>query len=484
MTLADRLAQARRDRTSALQGAGGGAAMEGQAAPAPRQARTRAGADATSAEPGAARTAGRDPFGDVKRQVHQALLDTLGPKLYDSRLTQSELEQQVRQTLQEVLSGGALPLTTADRARLAQEIADDILGYGPIEPHLRDVEVTEIMVNGPDRIFVERAGRIHPAQGRFTDETHRRRVIDKIVGRVGRRVDESSPMVDARLPDGSRVNAIIPPLAVDGSLLTIRKFAADPLTTDDLVSFGTVTRAVADFLAACVRGRLNVLVCGGTGAGKTTTLNVLSSFIPETERVITIEDAAELQLYQEHVLRLESRPPNIEGKGEVKIRDLVRNALRMRPDRIVVGEIRDAAALDMLQAMNTGHDGSICTVHANSPRDVLSRVETMVLMAGMDLPLAAIREQVSSAIDLIVHQARFQDGSRRITHVTEVVGMEGQVITTQDLFVFDHRMGIDESGRPLGMLRSTGLRPVFSEKLAGFGVHLNPDFFTFERFGR
>jgi pilus assembly protein CpaF len=426
-----------------------------------------------------------DPFGDVKRQVHSALLEAVGPQLYDARLTQGDLEHRVRQTLQEVLASGAVPpLTAADRARLAQEIADDILGYGPIEPYLRDPEITEIMVNGPGQLFVERSGRLYPVDGCFADEQHLRRTIDKIVGRVGRRVDEASPMVDARLPDGSRVNAIIPPLAVDGSLLTIRKFSADPLTTDDLVTFGTLTRPVADFLSVCVRGKLNILVSGGTGAGKTTTLNVLSSFIPVTERVITIEDAAELQLHQEHVLRLESRPSNIEGKGEVRIRDLVRNALRMRPDRIVVGEIRDAAALDMLSAMNTGHDGSICTVHANSPRDVLSRVETMVMMAGMDLPITAIREQISSAIDLIVHQSRFQDGSRRITHVTEVVGMEGQVITTQDLFVFDHRLGLDSGGSPLGTLRSTGLRPAFAPKLGAQGIALDPALFGFGQFGR
>jgi pilus assembly protein CpaF len=422
-----------------------------------------------------------DPYAEVKRAVHQALLDSLGPTLYDQRMTQAELETKVRQTLQEVLRSEETPLTTADRTRIAHEIADDILGYGPLEPFLRDPDVTEVMVNGPGSIYVERGGRLFPVDGGFTDDAHLRRTIEKIVGRVGRRVDESSPMVDARLPDGSRVNAIIPPLALDGSLLTIRKFATDPYRVDDLVGFGTTTRAAADFLAACVRGRLNILVSGGTGAGKTTTLNMLSSFIPEDERIVTIEDAAELQLDQEHVLRLEARPPNIEGRGEVTIRDLVRNALRMRPDRIVVGEVRDAAALDMLQAMNTGHDGSICTVHANSPRDALARLETMVLMAGLDLPVRAIREQVANALDLIVHQTRFKDGSRRFTHITEVVGMEGDVVTLQDVFVFDHGMGFDDSGRSRGALKSTGLRPKFLEKLADNGVTVDPGTFAFEK---
>ena len=407
--------------------------------------------------------------------MHQTLLDNLGPKLYDSRLTQAELEQRVRQTLQEVIAQDETPLSVADRARIAQEIADDILGYGPLEPYLRDADITEVMVNGFDSIYIERAGRIHQVDGTFTDEAHLRRTIDKIVARVGRRVDEASPMVDARLPDGSRVNAIIPPLAIDGSLLTVRKFSSDPYQVEDLIGFGTMTRAVSDFLERCVRGKLNILVAGGTGAGKTTTLNVLSSFIPGDERVITIEDAAELQLHQEHVLRLESRPPNIEGRGEVKIRDLVRNSLRMRPDRIVVGEIRDAAALDMLQAMNTGHDGSLCTVHANSPRDVLSRVETMVLMAGIDLPMRAIREQVSGAIDLIVQQSRFKDGTRHLTHITEVVGMEGDVITLQDLFVYDHSAGFDEH-------RSLARQPEVDRAAAevpreahGSGRHRRPD---------
>jgi pilus assembly protein CpaF len=426
----------------------------------------------------------KDPFADLKRDVHQSLLDTLGPQLYDSRLSPSELEQKVRHTLQEVLAAGETPLTSADRTRITQEIADDILGYGPLEPLLRDPDVTEIMANGPDLVYVERGGKLYEVDARFNDETHLRRTIDKIVGRVGRRVDEATPMVDARLPDGSRVNAIIPPLAVDGSVLTIRKFAADPLTVEDLVAFGSLTRGVADFLRACVAARLNVIVSGGTGAGKTTTLNVLSAFIPEDERIITVEDAAELQLHQQHVLRLESRPPNIEGRGEVKIRDLVKNALRMRPDRIVVGEVRDEAALDMLQAMNTGHDGSISTVHSNGPRDAVARLETMVLMAGVDLPVRAIREQVSSAVDLIVHQTRFRDGGRRITHVTEVVGMEGDIVTLQDIFLFDQRAGIDEFGHPVGQLRSTGLRPKFLEKITAQGIQVDPTVFAFERFAR
>ncbi len=421
---------------------------------------------------------GTDPFIEIKRTVHQSLLDTLGPQLYDAKMTQAELEARVRSTLQGVIAAESVPLTVADRARVAQELADDILGYGPIEPLLRDPEITEIMVNGPHQIYIERGGRIYKVGTVFSDEAHLRRTIDKVVARVGRRIDESSPMVDARMPDGSRINAVVSPLALDGPLLTVRKFATDPFSADDLITFGTMTDAVADFLAACVRGRVNILVSGGTGAGKTTTLNVLSSFLPQDERIITIEDAAELQLHQDHVVRLEARPPNIEGKGEVRIRELVRNALRMRPDRIVVGEVRDAAALDMLQAMNTGHDGSICTIHANSPRDVLSRLETMVLMAGMELPMRAVREQVASAIDLIVHQGRFKDGTRRITHVTEVVGLEGDAIALQDLYLFDHTQGTDESGRIRSGLKPTGLRPKFLEKLARRGVHVKPWLFA------
>jgi pilus assembly protein CpaF len=459
MSLSDRLAQARRNRS--------GTAPE--TAVDSNTARNRRGVE--------------DPFSELKRTVHASLLESLGPQLYDSNLTEDELEGRVRVTLQDVLSHEETPLTTTDRARLSQEISDDILGYGPLEPFLRDPDVTEVMVNGPSTIYVERAGRLYPAEGRFADEAHLRRTIDKIVARVGRRVDESSPMVDARLPDGSRVNAVVPPLAVDGASLTIRKFATDAYQADDLVSFGSVTVPVVEFLAQCVRGRLNIMVSGGTGAGKTTTLNVLSSFIPDDERIITIEDAAELQLHQDHVVRLESRPPNIEGKGQVSIRDLVRNALRMRPDRIVVGEVRDSAALDMLQALNTGHDGSIVTAHSNSPRDTLARIETMVLMAGADLPLRAVREQVAGALDVIVHQSRFRDGSRRITHVTEVVGMEGDIITLQDLFLFDFSAGYDSDGVPLGALRSTGLRPKFLEKLATHGVTVDPMIFAFEKLG-
>jgi pilus assembly protein CpaF len=415
----------------------------------------------------------------LKASVHQSLIDSLGPTLYDARMGQTELEQRVRATLQEVLAATNTPLTVSDRARITQEIADDILGYGPIEPHLRDPEVTEVMVNGPDSVYIERSGRLHKVDTRFNDEAHLRRTIDKIVTRIGRRVDEASPMVDARLPDGSRVNAVIPPLAVDGSLLTIRKFSSDPFRVSDLIDFGTLTESAAEFLSACVRGRLNVLVSGGTGAGKTTTLNVLSSFIPDDERIVTIEDAAELQLDQDHVLRLESRPTNIEGRGEVTIRDLVRNSLRMRPDRIVVGEVRDAAALDMLQAMNTGHDGSICTVHANSERDALARIETMVLMAGVDLPMRAVREQIASAIDIVIHMSRFRDGSRRVTDISEVVGLEGDVITMQHIFRFDHDMGFDaDTGRSMGRLKSTGLRPYAETKLIAQGVQVADRLFT------
>ncbi|MFC0221336.1 CpaF family protein [Nocardioides zeicaulis] len=484
MSLTDRLAAASRHRSDAPE-APAAAAPPPPAAPA---GAAGAGGGATpvklaeSTEAGRRRAAARgtasDPYKDLKRVVHARLVSSLGPTLYDAHLTQSDLEQQVRLALQTTLSEVDMPMSSADKSRISQEIADDILGYGPLEPLLRDADLSEVMVNTYQDIYVERSGKLVKVEATFADEAHLRRTIDKIVSKIGRRVDETSPMVDARLPDGSRVNAIIPPLALDGSKLTIRKFSEDPYTVEDLIGFGTLSRASAELLEACVRGRLNILVSGGTGAGKTTTLNVLSSFIPDDERIVTIEDAAELRLVQDHVLRLESRPANIEGKGAVTIRDLVKNSLRMRPDRVVVGEIRDAAALDMLQAMNTGHDGSISTLHANTPRDALSRLETMVLMAGMDLPVRAIREQVASAVDLIIQQTRLKDGTRRITAITEIVGMEGDIITTQDVFLFDYSAGMNEQGKFKGGLESTGLRPRFLERLADHGVHLNPAVFT------
>jgi pilus assembly protein CpaF len=476
MGLTDRIAAAQRSRQ---EGSGPtGPEAHHSAGATPTAPGTTPAVTGTTTPTKPRRAESQDVFTDLKRIVHTRLVETLGPKLYDAHMTQSDLEQQVRLTLQTVLADADQPMSSADRTRVSQEIADDILGYGPIEPLLRDGELSEVMVNSFEDIYVERSGKLVKVDTRFTDEAHLRRTIDKIVSKIGRRVDETSPMVDARLPDGSRVNAIIPPLALDGSKLTIRKFSEDPYTVEDLINFDTLSRAAANLLEACVRGRLNILVSGGTGAGKTTTLNVLSSFIPDDERIVTIEDAAELRLGQEHVLRLESRPANIEGKGAVTIRDLVKNSLRMRPDRIVVGEIRDAAALDMLQAMNTGHDGSISTLHANTPRDALARLETMVLMAGMDLPVRAIREQVASAVDLIIQQTRLKDGSRRITAITEIVGMEGDIITTQDVFLFDYAAGMNELGRFQGHLTSTGLRPRFLERLADHGVHVDPAAFA------
>ena len=414
---------------------------------------------------------------EVRDRVQIRLVESLGPKLYDAELSELALEELVHGKLRELLDQEAVPLSAHEKASIIQQVGDSILGLGPLEPYVRDPNVSEIMVNGPDSIYVERAGKLYSTDARFVNAEQLRRTIDKIVARVGRRVDEASPYVDARLADGSRVNAIIPPLAIHGAALTIRKFAADPYMVEDLIAFGTLDRTVAKFLSNCVKGRINILVSGGTGAGKTTTLNVLSSFLPEDERIITIEDAAELRLQQPHVVSLEYRPPNIEGRGEVSIRDLVRNALRMRPDRIVVGEVRGGEALDMLQAMNTGHDGSISTIHANTPRDVLSRLETMTLMAGMDITIRAVREQISSAINLIVQQSRLQDGTRRITHVTEIVGMEGDVITLQDLFVFDIGSTLDDQGRVRGRLRATGLRPHFLQKLADRQIKLDANMF-------
>ena len=420
----------------------------------------------------------KDKVAETRARVQARLVETLGPKLYDATLSDTQVESLVHERLRQLLDEEETGLSAQEKLVIVRQIGDSVLGLGPLEPFTRDPDVTEIMVNGWDSIYVERAGKIYWTGAKFHDDAQLHRIIEKIVARVGRRIDEASPYVDARLPDGSRVNAIVPPLAIDGACLTIRKFSAEPYRADDLVSFGTMTRQTVEMLDACVRGRLNILVSGGTGAGKTTTLNVLSSFLPDDERILTIEDSAELRLMQPHVVRLEYRPPNIEGRGEVTIRDLVRNALRMRPDRIVVGEVRGGEALDMMQAMNTGHDGSISTVHSNSPRDALARIETMMLMAGMDLGIRAIREQVASALNLIVHQARMKDGVRRITHVTEVVGMEGEIISLQDLFLFDYSAGIDDEGRFRGGLKPTGIRPKFVEHLAERGVNIPVEVFA------
>jgi pilus assembly protein CpaF len=417
-----------------------------------------------------------DPFADVKRRAHQALFERLGAELYSSSHTEKELEKYVVQELNHLIEEERIPLSVEERRALVAAVTNDVLGFGPIEEFLDDPEVTEIMVNGRDQIFIERAGKLHETEARFLTEQHLFRVIDRIVGQIGRRIDESSPMVDARLADGSRVNAVIPPLALDGAALTIRKFSQGALSVQDLIRIGTMTPQLAEFVEACVKGRANILVSGGTGTGKTTMLNALSSMIPDNERIITIEDAAELQLDQRHLIRLEGRPPNIEGKGEIRIRDLVRNALRMRPDRIIVGEVRGGEALDMLQAMNTGHDGSLSTLHANSARDALMRLETMVLMAGFDLPMRAIREQVASAVDLLVHVARLRDGSRRIMRVCEVDGMEGDVIVLTDVFAFDFHGASDVPG-VTGAIRPTGIRPKISERLAENNVTLDAKLF-------
>jgi pilus assembly protein CpaF len=421
-----------------------------------------------------------DPYADLKARIHHACIAKLGPELYNNDGTE-ELSDRVYRAVTEELALDRTPLTREERRELVRQLTDDILGYGPLEPLLRDDSVTEIMVNTPDRVYVERGGKLELSGVHFVDNSHVLRIIDKIVSQVGRRVDEASPMVDARLPDGSRVNAIIPPLALSGPTLTIRKFSRDPYTMNDLISFGSLTPKSAQFLAACVKGKLNILISGGTGTGKTTTLNAMSAFIPGDERIVTIEDAAELQLQQEHVITLESRPPNIEGQGEIKIRELVRNALRMRPDRIIVGEVRGAETLDMLQAMNTGHEGSLTTIHANTPRDALSRLETLVMTAGVELPHRAIREQIASAFDLLVQIQRLVDGSRRITHVSEVLGMESDVVTLQDIFVAkppDEQQAGSGMHRLLSPLYATGLKPHFLDKLAANDVVLPPTFFA------
>ncbi len=410
---------------------------------------------------------------DLKTRVQNKLLAELDPSMDVSRT--EEVRRTILDLFEQILTEENIVLSRPERARLFEQIAAEILGFGPLQPLLEDETITEIMVNGAKNIYIERKGKIHRVPVTFENNDHVLRIIDRIVAPLGRRIDEASPYVDARLPDGSRVNAVIPPISLVGPTLTIRKFSRNPITVEQLVQFGSITAESLQFLKACVESRLNVVISGGTGSGKTTLLNSLSSFIPSDERIVTIENAAELQLRQEHVVTLESRPPNIENRGEITIRQLVINSLRMRPDRVIVGEIRDEAALDMLQAMNTGHDGSMTTLHSNGPRDTLSRLETMTLMAGMDLPSRAIREQISSAIDLIVHQSRMRDGTRKVTHITEVSGMEGEVITLTDLFVYE-QTGI-EDGRIVGRLRPTGLRPKFMDKIEASGIHLPPAIF-------
>ena len=418
-----------------------------------------------------------DQFAEVRERVHRTVIETLGTGLLANQADESVIAQQLHAIVDAALAEEETPLSRADRDMLAREITDEVVGYGPISRFLKDETVTEIMVNNHREIFIERGGRIFPTDVQFASEAHLRRILDKIVAQVGRRVDESSAMVDARLPDGSRVNAIIPPLSLNGPAMTVRKFAQRRLEMHDLIGLGTISEEMGEFLGLCVRARLNVLVSGGTGSGKTTFLNVLSGFIPDDERIITIEDAAELKLDQRHWLRLESRPANVEGTGQVTIRDLLRNALRMRPDRIVVGEVRGPEALDMLQAMNTGHDGSLSTVHCNSPRDAISRIETMVLMAGFDLPVRAIREQVASALNLIVHTERLHDGSRKVVRITEVQRMEGDQVTLQDLFVFNVH-GTTANGSIAGALESTGLHPTFKEDFHRRGIALPADLFA------
>ena len=414
-------------------------------------------------------------YQQVKKLIHQRIVEEMSPE--EQRVLSAvhqdvgRVEMVINNYIQEVLEENPFAIGRGDRSKLVSDIKDEMLGLGPLEVLRKDETITEIMINGPKQIFVEKLGKLTLSSVQFHDDDHLMNIIERILSPLGRRIDESSPLVDARLDDGSRVNIIIPPLSLVGPCVTIRKFSKKPLTVENLINFGTLSREMADFLKACVKARLNILVSGGTGSGKTTTLNVLSSFIPENERIVTIEDAAEIQLQQEHVVTLESRPPNIEGKGAITIRDLVKNALRMRPDRIIVGEVRAGEALDMLQAMNTGHDGSLTTAHANTPRDALRRMETMVLMAGFELPVRAIREQVASAIDLIIQQSRIKDGSRKITYITEIQGMEGDTVTTQDLFKYEHER-MDENGKSVGRFVSSGLQPAFLDKFTVNGVKI------------
>jgi pilus assembly protein CpaF len=417
----------------------------------------------------------RPQYIELKATVHRKLLNRLNLEAL-AAADRSRAESEIRTLLFELIAEEGTPLSMSERDAILGDVIDEVFGLGPLEPLLRDPGVSDILVNTYKQVFVERGGRLERVPTTFQDDRHLMRVIDRIVSGVGRRVDDSSPMVDARLPDGSRVNAIIPPLAVDGPLLSIRRFPAERLKADDLVTLRTLTRPMLDFLTHCVKSRLNILISGGTGAGKTTLLNVLSGFISERERIVTIEDAAELQLHQEHVARLETRPPNVEGKGAIRQRQLVINALRMRPDRIVVGEVRGEEALDMLQAMNTGHDGSLTTVHANSPRDALSRIETMVSMGTMNLPERAMRQQIASAIQVVVQQSRMSDGTRKVTSVSEITGMEGDVITMQEIYLFE-KLGVAQDGKVIGRFRATGVRPKVCERLKASGVHLPPDMF-------
>ncbi|NMD31341.1 MAG: CpaF family protein [Chloroflexi bacterium] len=411
----------------------------------------------------------------MKNRVQTKLLSTLNPSIDVSKV--DEVRRTIFELFEQILSEENIILSKPERARMFDQITAEILGFGPLQPLLEDETITEIMVNGHKNIYVERKGKIYRVPMTFENNEHVMRIIERIVSPLGRRIDESSPYVDARLPDGSRVNAVIPPISLVGPVITIRKFSKKPITVDQMIEYGSITPEAVEFLKACVTARVNIVISGGTGSGKTTLLNVLSSYIPTDERIITIENAAELQLRQEHVVTLESRPPNIEGKGEITIRQLVVNALRMRPDRIIVGEIRDEAALDMLQAMNTGHDGSMTTLHSNSPRDSLARLETMTMMAGMDLPVRAIREQVSSAIDLIIHQERLRDGTRKVVYISEVTGMEGEIITLTDLFFFEQTGINPNTNKVEGRLRASGLRPKFMDKLDAAGIKLSPSIF-------
>lgn len=419
----------------------------------------------------------KDPFRELKKKIFERIINEI--KVDDMAVSEGdhELENKIIALVEKVLTEEDTPIPRNEKVKITADVINETIGFGPINSLILDPEVSEIMVNGPQMVYVEKKGKLVLSDVKFRDDEHVMHVIEKIVAPIGRRIDESSPMVDARLPNGSRVNAIIPPLALNGPTITIRKFSEKPFTVKDLINYNTLDSNMAILLKACVEARLNIVVSGGTGSGKTSTLNVLSAFIPSDERIVTIEDAAEIQLGQEHVIRLETRPPNIEGKGAITIRDLVKNSLRMRPDRIIVGEVRSGEALDMLQAMNTGHDGSLTTGHANTPRDMLARLETMVLMAGMDLPVRAIREQIASAVDIIVQQSRLKDGSRKVTHITEVVGMEGEIITLQDIFIFRQK-GIDEKGKIIGEFVSTGIRPKFFEKLETSGIHIPVDLFV------